>query len=91
MKIRFLLALLGLAISFALPTFAQEKEEANAFPFRPVLAGPQLVQQVEAINLKFDEAFNKHDVAAVGALYTAKRGSSDASAVVFRSRGHLVQ
>jgi len=71
MKIRFLLALLGLAISFALPTFAQEKEEANTFPFRPVLAGPQLVQQVEAINLKFDEAFNKHDVAAVGALYTA--------------------
>src|SRR5271157_2683690 len=71
MKIRFLVALLGLAISFALPTFAQEKGEANAFPFRPILAGPQLVQQVEAINLKFDEAFNKHDVAAVGALYTA--------------------
>jgi ketosteroid isomerase-like protein len=71
MKIRFLLALLGLAISFVLPTIAQEKEEANAFPIRPVLAGPQLVQQVEAVNLKFDEAFNQHDVAAVGALYTA--------------------
>jgi len=26
------------------------------------------VQQVEAINLKFDEAFNQHEVAAVGAL-----------------------
>jgi hypothetical protein len=33
LKIRFLLALLGLAISFALPTFAQEKEEAKPFHF----------------------------------------------------------
>jgi uncharacterized protein (TIGR02246 family) len=31
----------------------------------------ELVQQIEAINQKFDEAFNKHDAAAVGALYTA--------------------
>jgi ketosteroid isomerase-like protein len=26
---------------------------------------------LEAINLKFDEAFNKHDATAVGALYIA--------------------
>ena len=71
MKIRPVVTLVGLAISFALPTFAQEKEEVNPFPFRTIAASPQLVQQLEAINLKFDEAFNKHDATAVGALYIA--------------------
>jgi uncharacterized protein (TIGR02246 family) len=70
MKIRLPVALLALAISFALPIFAQEKEEVKPFPFTPILAGPQLAQQIEAINQKFDEAFNKHDAAAVGELYT---------------------
>src|SRR5215472_12777474 len=63
------LVLLGLAISFAVLIFAQEKGEVIPFPFAPVVAGPQLVQQIEAINQKFDEAFNKHDAAAVGELY----------------------
>ena len=71
MKIRLVAALVGLAISFALPIFAQEKEDVKPFPFTPIPAGPQLVQQIEAINQKFDEAFNKHDAAAVGELYTA--------------------
>jgi len=71
MKIRAVVILVGLAISFALPAFAQEKEEVNPFPFRAIAASPQIVQQLEAINLKFDEAFNKHDAAAVAALYTA--------------------
>jgi uncharacterized protein (TIGR02246 family) len=72
MQTRSLLALLGLVISFALPIFAQDKEEdVKAFPFVPIPAGPQLVEQIKAINQKFDEAFNKHDAAAVGALYTA--------------------
>ena len=71
MKIRLVAALVGFAISFALPIFAQEKEEVKPFPFTPIPAGPQLVQQIEATNQKFDEAFNKHDAAAVGALYTA--------------------
>jgi ketosteroid isomerase-like protein len=69
MKMRLIDALLGLAISFAVPASAQEKEEVNPFPFRAIAAGPQLIQQLEAINLKFDEAFNKHDATAVGALY----------------------
>ena len=59
MKIRAVVILVGLAISFALPIFAQEKEDVKAFPFTPIPAGPQLVQQIEAINQKFDEAFNK--------------------------------
>ena len=56
MKIPLLLALVGLAISFALPIFAEEKEDVQPFPFNPIPAGPQLVQQIEAINQKFDEA-----------------------------------
>ena len=71
MKTRLVVALVGFAITFALPIFAQEKEEVNPFPFRAVAASPQLVQQLEVINLKFDEAFNKHDATAVGALYIA--------------------
>jgi uncharacterized protein (TIGR02246 family) len=71
MKIRSLLALLGLVISFALPIFGQDKEDVKPFPFTPIPAGPALVQQIEAIDQKFDEAFNKHDAAAVGALYIA--------------------
>jgi hypothetical protein len=69
MKMRLIAALLGLAISFAVPASGQEKEEVNPFPFRAIAAGPQLIQQLEAINLKFDEAFNKHDAIAVGAFY----------------------
>ena len=38
MKIRFLLALVGLAISFALPTFAQQKETVD----------PQIIGQLNA-------------------------------------------
>ena len=72
MKIRLVVALVGLAIGFALPAFTQEKEEVNPFPFHAVTASPQLVKHLEAINLKFDEACNKHDAAAIGALYIAK-------------------
>src|SRR5258708_40319731 len=39
----------------------------QSLPFRAIAASPQTVQQFEAINLKFDEAFNKHDATAVGA------------------------
>jgi uncharacterized protein (TIGR02246 family) len=71
MKNRSLLALTGLAITLAVSVLAQDKDEVKPFPFNPIPAGPQLVQQIEAINEKFDEAFNKHDATAVGALYTA--------------------
>jgi hypothetical protein len=40
MKIRLVVAPAGLAISFALPAFAQEKEEFNPFPFRALAATP---------------------------------------------------
>ena len=60
MKIRRLLALVGLAISFALPTFAQQTNTPD----------PQLVQQLAALPKKFAAAFNNNDGAAVAALYT---------------------
>ena len=43
MKIRFLLALVGLATCFALPTFAQEKAATPAVPnpFQPIPAIPR--------------------------------------------------
>src|SRR6516165_2261011 len=65
-----LIALVGLAISFALPTSAQEKEQADSFLYRAIPANPQLVQQLDVINRQLDEASNKHDAVAVAALFT---------------------
>jgi ketosteroid isomerase-like protein len=60
MKIRLLFALVGLAISFALPTFAQQKE----------MVDPQVIAQLTAISKNYDEAFNNYDAAALAAFYT---------------------
>jgi uncharacterized protein (TIGR02246 family) len=60
MKICCLLVLVGLAISFALPTFAQQKDTVD----------PEVRQQIEAVRMKFDEALKKHDAAALAALFT---------------------
>jgi uncharacterized protein (TIGR02246 family) len=60
MKKRLLYALVGLAIGFAVPTFAQEQNTVD----------PEVRQQIEALLMKFGEAFNKHDPAAIAALYT---------------------
>jgi ketosteroid isomerase-like protein len=60
MKTRLLGALVGLAINFAVPTFAQEKETVD----------PQMIEKVNAVGKKYDEAMNNNDAAAVAALYT---------------------
>jgi ketosteroid isomerase-like protein len=60
MKIRLTIALAGLAISFALPAFAQQKN----------MVDPQLLQVTDALSKKFDEAFDNNDAAALAALYT---------------------
>jgi ketosteroid isomerase-like protein len=60
MKTRLLVTLVGLATSFALPTFAQEQNTID----------PEVRQQIEEVLMKFGEAFNKHDAAAMAALYT---------------------
>ena len=60
MKIRLVSALVGLAISFALPTLAQQTNTPD----------PQLRQVVDALTKKFTDAFDNNDAAALAALYT---------------------
>jgi hypothetical protein len=59
MKIR-LLALVALAIGFAVPSFALEKDTVD----------PEVRQQIQAELVKFDDAFNNNDAAAIVALFT---------------------
>ena len=59
MKIRSLLALVGLAISFAVPAIAQEQSTVD----------PEVRQQIEALIVNLDEAYNKSDAPAVAALF----------------------
>ena len=59
MKRRLVVALAGLAISFALPTYAQQKD----------LADPQTTQKILA-SKAFEEAHNNNDAAAIAAFYT---------------------
>jgi uncharacterized protein (TIGR02246 family) len=59
MKKRLVVPLVGLAISFALPTYAQQKD----------LADPQTVQQILARGKAALEAHNNLDAAAFAALY----------------------
>ena len=61
MKIRLVVALLGLAISFALPTFAQQKEPTPSEKDRRVSA---------ALTKQGNDAFNNNDAAAVAAMFT---------------------
>jgi uncharacterized protein (TIGR02246 family) len=60
MKIRYLLAIMGLAISFALPILAQQKGTID----------PKIAEQIRVLATRFDEAFNRNDAVAVAALYT---------------------
>jgi ketosteroid isomerase-like protein len=58
-KIPLIGTLVGLAIGFALPAFAQLKEVTD----------PQIQQKIEAGTKAYDAAFNKNDAAAVVALH----------------------
>ena len=60
MRIRLVVAAVGLAISFALPTLAQQKDTPD----------PQLRQALLALAKKFEEAFLKGDAAAVASFFT---------------------
>jgi ketosteroid isomerase-like protein len=57
MKIRLLLAFVGLAIGLAAPTLAQQKDTIDS-------------QIAEQVTKKIDEGFNNGDAAGVGALFT---------------------
>jgi ketosteroid isomerase-like protein len=60
MKIRLVVALVGLAISFAVPAFAQQKDATDS----------QIRQQLDTLGQKYDEAFNNGDAAALAATFT---------------------
>ena len=60
MKIRLVFAFVGFAISLAVPTFAQEQNAVD----------PEVRQQIEDAYKNFHDAYNKHDAAAVAALFT---------------------
>ena len=60
MKIRLLLALVAFAICLILPTVAQQKDTVD----------PKVAQQVRALMMKYDDAFNRSDSGGLGALYT---------------------
>jgi ketosteroid isomerase-like protein len=60
MKIDCLLALAVLAIGFAVPTLAQQKDTVD----------PKIEQQIRMLATKYDSAINRHDADAIAALYT---------------------
>ncbi|MGC2579630.1 MAG: SgcJ/EcaC family oxidoreductase, partial [Terrimicrobiaceae bacterium] len=60
MKIRAVVTLVGLAVSFALPTFAQQTNTPD----------PQLRQRLLAVIEKHADATNKNDAAAAAASFT---------------------
>jgi uncharacterized protein (TIGR02246 family) len=60
MKKRLTVALVALAIGFAVPSIAQDQNAVD----------PEVRQQIEAVIVKFDEAFNRHDAATIAAIYT---------------------
>jgi len=72
MRIRSLLALAGLAISFALPTFAQQKDPADprTAQQRDLLGVAEALDEFGEFHQALDEAYNKNDAAAVAALFT---------------------
>ena len=60
MKTRSIRALVGLAISFALPTSGQQTNTVD----------PQVREQLDALGNKFNEAWNNNDAVALAALFT---------------------
>jgi uncharacterized protein (TIGR02246 family) len=60
MRIRHLLAIVGFVFGLALPTFAQQKDTVD----------PQVAEQVRALTARYDDAFNKSDATALGALFS---------------------
>jgi uncharacterized protein (TIGR02246 family) len=59
MKMPLVVTLIGLAMGFALPTFAQQQNTIDA----------KIEQQIRILAMNYDAAINKHDAAAIAALY----------------------
>ena len=72
MKIRSVVILVGLAISFTSPTFAQQKDTADrrVVQQRDLLGVAKAVDEFGELHQALDEAYNKNDAAAVAAFFT---------------------
>jgi uncharacterized protein (TIGR02246 family) len=72
MKMRSLLALVSLVISFAVPASAQQKDTADPqiVQQRDLLGDANALGEFGELGLKLDEAYNKNDATAVAALFT---------------------
>jgi ketosteroid isomerase-like protein len=72
MRIRSVVTLVGLAISFALITFAQQKDapDPRIVQQRDLLGVAEAVDESGELHRKLDEAYNKNDATAVAALFT---------------------
>jgi ketosteroid isomerase-like protein len=71
MKMRFLL-LTGLALSLTLPALAQQAEPSPSTQAQSAesASSEQDRQQLEALATRYAEAANRHDAAAIAALFT---------------------
>jgi len=72
MKIRSVVALVGLSISFALPTFAQQIDTANPriVQQRDLIGDPKTLDEFGRFVTQQSEAFTNKDAVAVAALFT---------------------
>jgi uncharacterized protein (TIGR02246 family) len=72
MKVRLLLAVVGLALGFAVPLVAQQKEAADSriAQQRDLLGVPDALAIFGKLNGKLDDAYNNKDAAAAATLFT---------------------
>jgi uncharacterized protein (TIGR02246 family) len=72
MKMRSLLALVSLAISFSPTIFAQQSDTADlqTVQQRDLLGDAKALGEFGELSLNLDEAYNKNDASAVAALFT---------------------
>jgi hypothetical protein len=72
MKIRFIAVLAGFAISFALPSFAQQKDRADPgiVQQRDLTGVPEALAEFRVLWMKEDEAYSNNDASALAPLFT---------------------
>ena len=72
MKMDLLVTLAGLAIWFAAPVLAQQKDgvDRQEVQQRDLLGVAKAIDDFGAVSLKLEEAFKKNDASAIAALFT---------------------